>query len=55
VLERLAEREAALTEEMAAHLSDPARLTEISTRLGELHAEREAVELEWLEAAESLE
>ncbi|GAB3862308.1 ABC-F family ATP-binding cassette domain-containing protein [Nocardioides maradonensis] len=54
VLERLAEREAELTEEMAAHLSDPARLTEISTQLGELHAEKEAAELEWLEAAEVL-
>ncbi|HJQ07699.1 MAG TPA: ABC transporter ATP-binding protein, partial [Nocardioides sp.] len=54
VLERIAEREAELTEEMAAHLSDPTRLTEISTQLGELHAEKEAAELEWLEAAEVL-
>lgn len=54
-LERLAEREAELTADLAANASDPDRLTEISTALGELHDEKEAVELEWLEAAELLE
>lgn len=53
-LERLAEREAELTADLAANASDPDRLTEISTALGALHDEKEAVELEWLEAAELL-
>ncbi|QSR25078.1 glycerophosphodiester phosphodiesterase [Nocardioides aromaticivorans] len=55
VLARLAEREAELTAELAAHASDPGKLTEISQSLGELHEEKEAAELEWLEAAELLE
>ncbi|NYI45948.1 ATP-binding cassette subfamily F protein uup [Nocardioides aromaticivorans] len=55
VLARLAEREAELTAELAAHASDPGKLTEISQALGELHEEKEAAELEWLEAAELLE
>ncbi len=55
VLARLAEREAELTAELAAHASDPDRLTEISHALGDLHDEKEAAELEWLEAAELLE
>lgn len=55
VLARLAEREAELTAELAAHASDPERLTEISHALGELHEEKEVAELEWLEAAELLE
>ncbi len=55
VLARLAEREAELTADLAAHASDPDKLTEISTALGELHEEKEAAELEWLEAAELLE
>lgn len=55
VLARLAEREAELTADLAAHASDPDRLTEISRALGDLHEEKEAAELEWLEAAELLE
>ena len=55
VLARLAEREAELSADLAAHASDPDRLTEISTALGELHEEKEAAELEWLEAAELVE
>ncbi|MCL2543261.1 MAG: ABC-F family ATP-binding cassette domain-containing protein [Nocardioidaceae bacterium] len=55
VLERLAQREAELTEEMGRHLDDPVRLTDLSTALGQVHEEREAAELEWLEAAEVVE
>ncbi|HWJ67770.1 MAG TPA: ABC-F family ATP-binding cassette domain-containing protein [Nocardioides sp.] len=55
VLERLAAREAELTADLAANATDPERLTEISRALGELHEEKEAAELEWLEAAELLE
>lgn len=54
-LERLAEREAELTEALAAHASDPERLTELGNELTALLEEKEAVELEWLEAAEVLE
>ncbi|HWJ09984.1 MAG TPA: ABC-F family ATP-binding cassette domain-containing protein [Nocardioides sp.] len=55
VLARLSEREAQLMAELAAHASDPERLTELSRALGELREEKEAAELEWLEAAELLE
>ncbi|TWG96759.1 ATP-binding cassette subfamily F protein uup [Nocardioides sp. J9] len=54
VLARLAAREAELTEQLAAHASDPEKLTEISEALGALHEEKEAAEMEWLEAAELL-
>ncbi|WP_028656772.1 ABC-F family ATP-binding cassette domain-containing protein [Nocardioides sp. J54] len=54
VLARLAAREAELTEQLAAHASDPGKLTEISEALGALHEEKEAAEMEWLEAAELL-
>ncbi|MDZ5622127.1 ABC-F family ATP-binding cassette domain-containing protein [Nocardioides sp. HM23] len=54
-LERLAAREAELTEALAAHASDPERLAELGKDLAELLAEKQAVELEWLEAAEVLE
>ncbi|HWI44295.1 MAG TPA: ABC-F family ATP-binding cassette domain-containing protein [Nocardioides sp.] len=54
-LARLSAREAELTEELATHASDPDRLAELSTALGALHEEKEAAELEWLEAAEVLE
>lgn len=54
-LARISAREAELTEELATHASDPDRLTEVSTALGALHEEKEAAELEWLEAAEVLE
>ncbi|HWJ83623.1 MAG TPA: ABC-F family ATP-binding cassette domain-containing protein [Nocardioides sp.] len=54
-LERLAEREAELTEAIAAHATDPERLTELAAELAAVHEEKEAAELEWLEAAEVLE
>ena len=54
-LERIGDRESALHEEMAAHATDHERLRELTTRLGELGAERERLEGAWLEAAELLE
>jgi ABC transport system ATP-binding/permease protein len=53
-LERIAEREAALNAEIAEHAQDYVRLAELSAQLDELAAEREELELEWLEAAEVL-
>ena len=38
-----------------AHASDHERLSALSGQLGALAAEREALEAEWLEAAEALE
>ncbi|WGX97896.1 ABC-F family ATP-binding cassette domain-containing protein [Nocardioides sp. L-11A] len=54
VLERLAAREAELTADLAAHATDPERLTAIGTELAALQEEKDAAELEWLEAAEVL-
>ena len=54
-LERIAEREAALNAEIAEHAQDYVRLAELSAQLDELAAEKEGLELEWLEAAEVLE
>jgi ATP-binding cassette subfamily F protein uup len=54
-LERVAARQAALDAEMAAHLTDYERLAELGRRSAELAAEREQLELEWLEAAELVE
>jgi ATP-binding cassette subfamily F protein uup len=54
-LERIAAREAELNAEIAAHAQDYARLAELGVLLDELAAEKDAVELEWLEAAEVLE
>ncbi len=51
-LERIAEREAALNAEIAEHAQDYVRLAELSAQLDELAAEKEQLELEWLEAAE---
>jgi ABC transport system ATP-binding/permease protein len=51
----VAEREAALNDEVLAHAADHERLTELSRQLAELAAERDALEGEWLEAAEVLE
>jgi len=51
-LERIAAQEAALNAEIAAHAHDYSRLAELSAALDSLHSEKEAVELEWLEAAE---
>ena len=55
VLERLAAREAELTADLAAHATDPDRLTAIGAELTALQEEKEAAEAEWLEAAELLE
>jgi ABC transport system ATP-binding/permease protein len=54
-LQRLADREAELTEALVAHASDPDRLTTLGSELAALLQEKEAVELEWLEAASVLE
>lgn len=51
-LARLGEREARVHEQMVAQATDPEAMTRLSTELAELHSEREALELEWLEAAE---
>ncbi|HEU4568856.1 MAG TPA: ABC-F family ATP-binding cassette domain-containing protein [Marmoricola sp.] len=53
-LERIAEQEAALNAEMAARASDHEALAGLSERLRALAEEKEALELEWLEAAEIL-
>ncbi|KAB2807227.1 ABC-F family ATP-binding cassette domain-containing protein [Pimelobacter simplex] len=55
VLERLSAREAELTAALGEHATDPERLTTIGTELTALQEEKEAAELEWLEAAELLE
>ncbi|RHW24798.1 ABC transporter ATP-binding protein [Nocardioides immobilis] len=54
-LERLAAREAELTEALAASASDPERLAALSVELTALLEEKEAVELDWLDAASVLE
>ncbi len=54
-LERLGERETALKEQMAASATDHARLLELQSELGQLVAERGALETAWLEASEALE
>jgi len=54
-LARLAEQEKALDTEIAAHAHDHVRLTELSAEYAVVRAEREALEQEWLEAAELLE
>ncbi|WP_435768319.1 ATP-binding cassette domain-containing protein [Nocardioides sp. SYSU DS0651] len=54
-LARLAAREAELTAALAEHASDPERLTEVAAELTALQEEKDAAELEWLEAAELLE
>jgi ABC transport system ATP-binding/permease protein len=51
-LEQVANREAALNVEVLAHAADHERLADLSRALTEAAAEREALELEWLEAAE---
>ncbi len=53
-LERLAAQEAELHAGLAAHAADHVRLTELGTELDAVLAEKEAVELEWLEVAERL-
>jgi len=54
-LERVAEQEAAVNAEVLEHAQDYERLAELSARLSELAAEKDALELEWLEAAELFE
>ena len=54
-LERIAAREAELNALVLEHASDHQRLAEISAELGELSAEKDEVEMEWLEAAEAVE
>ena len=53
-LEQVAAREADLNAEVLAHASDHVRLGELGAALAELGAERDALEAEWLEAAEVL-
>ena len=50
-LERIAVREAELNVQMAAHADDHEKLAALSTELRELAAEKDELELEWLEAA----
>jgi ATP-binding cassette subfamily F protein uup len=50
-LERIAVQEAALTGELAAAASDYAALAKISEQLRVLAADKETLEVEWLEAA----
>ncbi len=54
-LERIAEQEAGLNAEILEHAQDYERLAQLSARLDELAAEKETLELEWLEAAELVE
>jgi ATP-binding cassette subfamily F protein uup len=53
-LERIAEQEAALNREVAEHAQDYERLADLGAQLAVLAEERDALELEWLEAAELL-
>jgi len=54
-LEKLASREEALHQAMAASATEPGRLRELDAELGALTAEREELEATWLEHAEALE
>jgi ATP-binding cassette subfamily F protein uup len=54
-LEKLADREATLHEDMALAATDHARLRGLNDDLAALAAERERLESEWLETAASLE
>ena len=54
-LERIAVREAELHAEMEPNLSDYDLLARVGGQLGELAAEKEELELEWLEASEVVE
>ncbi|MCA1983158.1 ABC-F family ATP-binding cassette domain-containing protein [Nocardioides nematodiphilus] len=53
-LEKIAEQEAKLNEQLAAHASDYAKLAELGAELNALAEEKGELELEWLEAAELL-
>jgi ATP-binding cassette subfamily F protein uup len=54
-LERIAAREAELHAEMEANLTDYDLLARVGEQLGELAAEKDELELEWLEASEVVE
>jgi ATP-binding cassette subfamily F protein uup len=54
-LTKIANREAELHAEIAAHAADYERLAELDAKLKELTAQKEALEEEWLEAASVLE
>jgi ATP-binding cassette subfamily F protein uup len=54
-MERLAERERALQEEMVVAATDHVRLRELQVELDAAVAEREDAELAWLETSETLE
>ncbi|NHC24912.1 ABC-F family ATP-binding cassette domain-containing protein [Nocardioides sp. IC4_145] len=54
-LERIAEREAELNAAVLEHAQDYTELARLSAELQELAAEKEQLEMEWLEAAEVLE
>ncbi len=54
-LDRIAEEQARLNAESAEHASDYSRLADLGAALKALAEEKEALELEWLEAAELLE
>ncbi|GAA2163938.1 ATPase subunit of ABC transporter with duplicated ATPase domains [Humibacillus xanthopallidus] len=53
-LTRLGEREARLHADMVEKATDPSALADLSARLREVVEERELLELEWLEAAETV-
>ena len=53
-LEKIAEQEARLNEQLAANATDYAKLAELGAELNALAEERGELELEWLEAAELL-
>ena len=54
-LKRIAETEAKLDAEMADHLGDYERLADLGRRMSELAAEKDELEMEWLEASEAVE
>ncbi|WP_256842819.1 ABC-F family ATP-binding cassette domain-containing protein [Ornithinimicrobium cryptoxanthini] len=54
-LARVGERETRVHEQMAAQATDADAMTRLSAELTQLHEEREGLELEWLEAAETIE
>ena len=53
-LAKVQQQEEALHAELAAHAADFEKLAELDGRLREVVAEREALEEQWLEAAEHL-
>ncbi|HEX4470774.1 MAG TPA: ABC-F family ATP-binding cassette domain-containing protein [Nocardioides sp.] len=55
LLEQVGAREAELNAQALTHAADHERLTSLGTQLAELAVQRDALEAEWLEAAELLE